>query len=114
LHFLFACFDLVPIPHAPFFKKTTLFERTETISEKMIRDLFCDFDVDVVRGAFHLQPKRSSFDKKREELIKPFSSFSRLEFLFEDQPSFFQFTTKRLNANFNILQRKLDLIMLSF
>jgi hypothetical protein len=84
------------------------------ISEKMIRALFFDFDVVPVESAFLLPPKLSSFGKKRDESIKPFLSFSRLEFPFEDQLSFFQFITKQLNANFIILPRKLDLIMLSF
>ena len=114
LHFLFVCYDLVPIPHAPSFKKTILFVRMVAISEKMTRDLFFDFDVDVVWDAFLLQRKLSSFGKKREELIKPFSNYSRLVFPFEDRPSFFQFITKQLNANFIIWLKKLDSIMLSF
>jgi hypothetical protein len=114
LHFLFVCFELVPIPHAPFFKKTTLFERMEAISEKMIRDLFFVFDVVLAEGAFLLQRRLSSFDKKREESIKLFLSYSPQGFPFEDLQSFFPFITKQLNANFIILPRKLDLIMLSF
>jgi hypothetical protein len=84
------------------------------ISEKMTRDLFFDFDVVHVESAFLLQLKLLSFDKKRDELIKPFSSYSRLGFLFEDRPSFFPFITKQLNANFIIWPTKLDSIMLSF
>ena len=81
---MFSCFDLVPIPHAPFFKKTILFVRMGPISEKMTRDLFCDFDVDVARGAFLLQRRLLSFGKKRDELIKPSLSYSPLGFPFED------------------------------
>ena len=95
LHFLFVCFDLVPIPHAPFLKKTILFERMEAISEKMIRDLFFVFDVVLAEGAFLLPPKLSSFGKKRDESIKPFLSYSPPGFRFEDQRSYFQFTIKR-------------------
>jgi hypothetical protein len=57
----------------------------EPISEKMIRVLFFDFDAVVVRGAFLLQRRLSSFGKKRDELIKPFLSYSPLGFPFEDQ-----------------------------
>jgi hypothetical protein len=86
----------------------------EAISEKMIRDLFFVFDVVLAEGAFLLQRRLSSFGKKRDESIKPFLSYSPQGFPFEDQLSFFQFITKQLNANFIILPRKLDLIMLSF
>jgi hypothetical protein len=55
------------------------------ISEKMIRDLFFVFDVVLVEDAFLLQRKRSSFDKKREESIKLFLSYSPPGFRFEDQ-----------------------------
>jgi hypothetical protein len=84
------------------------------ISEKMTRDLFFDFDVVHVESAFLLPLKLSSFGKKRDELIKPFSSYSRLGFPFEDQRSFFPFITKQLNANFITWLKKRDSIMLSF
>jgi hypothetical protein len=86
----------------------------EAISEKMIRDLFFVFDVVLAEGAFLLQRRLSSFDKKREESIKLFLSYSPPGFPFEDQLSFFQFITKQLNANFITWLKKLDSIMLSF